>query len=192
MSNHNLSRTSRSRMAAGIVAALILSLPAATLGKQFEAWGPASVEAAVNSSAPDGCPIESPDGRSLYIASTRSGTLGGNDIWVAHRTNDASPWSAPENLGAPVNSGFNDYCPTPLNGNWLLSVERNHCTSARSRSSTPAASCVSRRLTCDARTPPNNQINRSKKWMPMLVTMPPERSTWPFQDVSYQEPRAVM
>lgn len=124
MSNHNRSRTSRSRMAAGIVAALILSLPAATLGKQFEAWGLASVEAAVNSSVADGCPIESPNGRSLYIASTRSapGALGGNDIWVAHRTNDASPWSAPENLGAPVNSEFNDYCPTPLNGNWLLFV----------------------------------------------------------------------
>ncbi|MEX1157096.1 MAG: hypothetical protein WED12_08005 [Chloroflexota bacterium] len=104
------------------MAALILSLPAAAFGKQFEAWGPAAVEAAVNSAAPDGCPIESPNGRSLYIASTRSGTLGGNDIWVAHRTNDASPWSAPENLGAPVNSEFNDYCPTPLHGNWLLFV----------------------------------------------------------------------
>lgn len=124
MSTNNLSRTSRSRMAAGIVAALILALPAVTFGKQFETWGPAMAETAVNSSAPDGCPIESPDGRSLYIASMRSGTpaQGGNDIWVAHRTNDTSPWSEPENLGAPVNSEFNDFCPTPLNGNWLLFV----------------------------------------------------------------------
>ena len=122
MSMHSPAHPSQSRMAAGILAALILSLPAAAFGKQFEAWGPAVVEAAVNSAAADGCPIESPNGRSLYIASTRSGTLGGNDIWVAHRTNDASPWSEPENLGAPINSEFNDFCPTPLNGNWLLFV----------------------------------------------------------------------
>ena len=40
-------------------------------------------------------------------------------------------------------------------------------------------------------TAPNSQISKSKKWMPMLVTMPPERSSEPFHDTSYQRPRAV-
>ena len=40
-------------------------------------------------------------------------------------------------------------------------------------------------------TGPNSHSSRSKKWMPMLVTMPPERSSEPFHDTSYQRPRAV-
>jgi len=101
---------------------LTLLMAAEATGKSFNGWGPAVAEADINSPAPDGCPIESPNGRELYIASTREGTLGGNDIWVAHRTNDAAPWSEPENLGFPINGTANDYCPTPLNGNWLLFV----------------------------------------------------------------------
>jgi hypothetical protein len=76
----------------------------------------------VNSAAPDGCPIESPDGLSLYIASTRPGTLGGNDIWAADRLDKEAPWSEPQNLGAPVNTEFADFCPTPLDGRWLMFV----------------------------------------------------------------------
>ena len=36
-------------------------------------------------SVPRWLPIESRDGLSLYIASSRTGTLGGNDIWAADR-----------------------------------------------------------------------------------------------------------
>ena len=87
-----------------------------------DTWEPAVLVAEVSSEAADGCPIESPDGRSLYIASARTGTLGGNDIWVAHRRNDRSPWSTPVNVGAPVNSEANDFCPTPLGFGGLLFV----------------------------------------------------------------------
>jgi hypothetical protein len=31
----------------------------------------------------------------------------------------------------------------------------------------------------------------SKKWMPMFIATPPERSSEPFHDTSYQAPRAV-
>lgn len=87
-----------------------------------KSWGVAAPVAEVNSSAGDGCPIESRDGLSLYIASTRTGTLGFNDIWAADRASTDEAFSEPQNLGEPVNSGAHDYCPTPIYGSWLLFV----------------------------------------------------------------------
>ncbi|HKS54430.1 MAG TPA: sialidase family protein [Steroidobacteraceae bacterium] len=78
----------------------------------------------VNSSFPDGCPIEAPDGLSLFFASARPEVPGniGNDIWVADRESLTSPWQPPKNLGAPVNSLANDFCPTPVYGRSLFFV----------------------------------------------------------------------
>jgi hypothetical protein len=85
-------------------------------------WNVAVPVVEVNSTAADGCPIESPDGRSMFFASTRLGGLGGNDIWVAHRRRPRDAWSTPERLAEPVNSTANDFCPTPLPGRRLLFV----------------------------------------------------------------------
>jgi sugar (pentulose or hexulose) kinase len=41
----------------------------------------------------------------MFFQSNRPGTLGGNDLWTAVRDSVLDPWSAPENLGAIVNSG---------------------------------------------------------------------------------------
>ncbi|MBV6418182.1 MAG: hypothetical protein CMLOHMNK_02981 [Steroidobacteraceae bacterium] len=87
-----------------------------------KSWSVATPVAEVNSTAGDGCPIESRDGLSLYIASARPGTLGGNDIWAADRASKDEPFGEPQNLGAPVNTAANDYCPTPIHGSWLLFV----------------------------------------------------------------------
>jgi Tol biopolymer transport system component len=65
-----------------------------------------------NGPALDGCPFISPDGKSFYMASTRPGGLGGIDIWVSMRAGADDPWGAPINVGAPVNSPQNDFCPT--------------------------------------------------------------------------------
>ena len=65
-----------------------------------------------NTSALDGCPFISPDGKKFFMASTRPGGLGGIDIWVATREKDGDPWGEPVNVGAPVNSAANDFCPT--------------------------------------------------------------------------------
>ena len=104
---------------------------AAQAGPHFSVWGPAQKvdEIAGNSSelnTPflDGCPIQSPDGLSLYMASNRPGGLGGLDIWVAWRENKDAPWGAPVNLGPPVNSAADDFCPTPINGGGLFFVSR--------------------------------------------------------------------
>lgn len=106
---------------------IIGTLPAAFLpnlagAQQYTAWNVATAVAEVNSVAADGCPIESPDGLSLYIASMRAGTLGGNDIWASDRASKSSAWSEPQNLGAPVNTAANDFCPTPLGNGYLMFV----------------------------------------------------------------------
>jgi hypothetical protein len=108
-----------------VAVAVLLLVPAGVAGKSFSAWGLALPEPGVNTAAAEGCPIESPDGLSLYIASNRTGGTGSpdpNDIWVFHRESVDGPWGPAENLGQPVNSAFADFCPTPLRGNALLFV----------------------------------------------------------------------
>lgn len=68
----------------------------------------------------DGCPIESPGGDQLFIASMR-GPGGDNDIWVATRGEDGE-FGVPSMLPAPVNTDADEFCPTPLRGNHLLFV----------------------------------------------------------------------
>ena len=89
---------------------------------KYSAWSVALPVAEVNDLTVDGCPIESRDGLSLYIASFRTGGLGGNDIWAADRASKDEPFGQPQNLGGPVNSGANDFCPTPIYGSYLMFV----------------------------------------------------------------------
>jgi hypothetical protein len=78
----------------------------------------------LNTSSLDGCPIQSPDGLSLYMASNRPGGKGGLDIWVASRSSTRVGWGEPQNLPEPINSAVDDFCPTPLHGGGLLFVSR--------------------------------------------------------------------
>jgi hypothetical protein len=78
----------------------------------------------INTAALDGCPIQSADGLSLYLASNRPGGKGGLDIWVATRPSTSSAWGPPQNLGEPVNSVSDDFCPTPVGKNGLFFVSR--------------------------------------------------------------------
>jgi len=97
---------------------------------QFTEWAPAvSVEtipgtdAAFNTSFLDGCPAPSKDGLTIYMASNRPGGQGGLDIWAAHRDSADDPFGPPLNLGAPINTAADEFCPTPLtNGQALLFV----------------------------------------------------------------------
>lgn len=50
------------------------------------------------------------DGTTLYFSSKRHPSVGDYDIWVSHLKNGA--WSAPENIGKPVNSKFADTYPS--------------------------------------------------------------------------------
>jgi hypothetical protein len=89
---------------------------------EYGDWRAPTAVAEVNTAAHDGCPIESPNGRQLYIASTRTGGFGKNDIWVAERPDKKSPWGPMQNLGSTINTVDQEFCPTPLGGRRLLFV----------------------------------------------------------------------
>ena len=109
----------------------IAALPAVAGAVGFSAWGQAQKIDEINGNSSelntpflDGCPILSPSGLRLYQASNRPGGQGGLDIWVARRASTDAPFGAPQNLGAPVNSASDDFCPTPVRGGGLYFVSR--------------------------------------------------------------------
>jgi Tol biopolymer transport system component len=123
MSKRLLTLASLALLAAVAAAA---SLAAA---KGLSAWGtPVNAESVpgtsseLNTPSLDGCPILSPDGLSLYMASDRPGGRGKLDIWVARRTSRNAPFGAPVNLGEPVNSSEDDFCPSPMERGLFLFV----------------------------------------------------------------------
>jgi len=134
----------RKWMKAALVAALmsLTALVATAQAAHYSGWSSAQKidetggnSSELNTRFQDGCPIQSPDGLSLYIATTRPRFVGDArtdlDIWVATRDNVDDPWGAPVNLGEPVNSTADDFCPTPVRGKGLFFVSRK----------TTAASC---------------------------------------------------
>jgi len=64
-----------------------------------------------NTQAIEGCPFISRDGTMFFMASDRPGGEGGIDIWVSTRSSENEAWGEPVNLGPPVNSAANDFCP---------------------------------------------------------------------------------
>ncbi len=52
------------------------------------------------------------DGREVFFFSTRSGGLGGADLWTSTRRSIHDAWSAPVNLGAPLNSAAAEQQPS--------------------------------------------------------------------------------
>jgi Tol biopolymer transport system component len=82
---------------------LVLQLAASKRSNSM--WSePVNLGPPINSAFDDNAPALSPDGLSLYFASTRPGGLGNPDIWVSHRASVDGPWEAPVNLGAPINT----------------------------------------------------------------------------------------
>lgn len=116
---------------ASIAATIVVGITAVAAGARLSAWGaPQKIDeiagnhADLNTPSLDGCPIHSPDGLSLLMASNRPGGKGGLDIWVATRPSTSAPWGAPTNLGEPVNSAADDFCPTPVGKRGLFFVSR--------------------------------------------------------------------
>jgi hypothetical protein len=115
-------------VAAAVAAGAALAAPS---GSHVLAWSTAQKldevagnHADLNTPALDGCPSQSPDGLRLYLASNRPGGKGGLDIWTATRASRDAPWGAPQNLGEPVNSAADDFCPTPVGKGGLFFVSR--------------------------------------------------------------------
>lgn len=108
-----------------VAAAVLVAIPGVAGAHRFSDWSTAVPEPGVNSPAADGCPIESPDGYRLFIASNRDpvgGATDTNDIYVAERPSIDATFGTPVRLPLPVNSSVADFCPTPLAGKGLLFV----------------------------------------------------------------------
>ena len=74
-------------------------------------WGPAVLVPELSSPLNEQRPSVRFDGLELFLDSDRLGTFGLRDLWVSTRETSLDPWSAPVNLGATVNSTFNDQQP---------------------------------------------------------------------------------
>ena len=115
----------RARITVAFGAAALIASLAGIAYAHSGAWGPPQKIDEINGNSSelntpylDGCPIQSPDGLSLYMASNRPRYVGDTrtdlDIWVAHRRNKHAPFGAPQNVASPVNSTADDFCPTPI------------------------------------------------------------------------------
>lgn len=87
------------------------------------AWGaPQNLGATINTSANDTPSSISPDGREMFIQSTRPGGVGGVDIYTSTRTdpNNDFGWMTPVNIGSAINTssldGFGNYFVDPSTG----------------------------------------------------------------------------
>jgi len=73
-------------------------------------WSKAyNLGAEINSPYDDISPFLSSDGSTLYFASNRPSSIGGFDIFKSSFEVGRQLWSAPSNLGQPINSGRDDY-----------------------------------------------------------------------------------
>ena len=78
----------------------------------YEWSAPTNLGSVINTAAGEGSQCLSADGLTLLFDSDRSGGQGKTDLWMSRRPTLIAPWSAPENLGATVNSSENEHVPT--------------------------------------------------------------------------------
>jgi hypothetical protein len=144
--------------------------------QKLDAFGGNSAE--LNTASIDGCPAQSPDGLRLYLASNRPGGRGGLDIWVATRPAASAPWGAPQNLGEPVNSAADDFCPTPVGKTGLFFVSREPLPGACGQGDiyftherAPGAWAEPERLLC-APAGPNSELDeQGPSWVDVSNTL---------------------
>ncbi|HUQ96166.1 MAG TPA: tetratricopeptide repeat protein, partial [Chitinophagaceae bacterium] len=79
--------------------------------KTNEGWSEAiNLGNTLNSEDWESQPCLSPDKRDLYFTSRRAGGFGGSDLYVSH-LGDNGKWSAPQNMGAGINTSGDEACP---------------------------------------------------------------------------------
>jgi hypothetical protein len=78
-------------------------------GESFGAPVPAP---GLNTAANEFRPNLRRDGLEIFFDSNRAGGVGGLDLWTSTRASTSDPWSAPQNLGANVNSSANELRPS--------------------------------------------------------------------------------
>ena len=81
-----------------------------TQSKLMDKWGDEKqLPMNINSNNDDNYPFVLSDGVTMYYASKGNGSLGGYDIFVTRYNTSSDTYLAPEQLGMPFNSPYNDY-----------------------------------------------------------------------------------
>lgn len=78
--------------------------------KLLDGWSnPVSLSNIINTTANENYPFLLLDGVTVYYASDGEGSIGGYDIFITKYVSHSNTYLAPENIGMPFNSPFNDY-----------------------------------------------------------------------------------
>jgi hypothetical protein len=111
----------KNNVAASPLACLVLAVTFVQLASLFSAQDPPEYSdwsAPINLGPPNTvlaeiAPFVSSDGLSLYfVRGAGAGGFGGMDIWVSQRANKTDAWGPPQNVGAAINTAFNDFGPS--------------------------------------------------------------------------------
>lgn len=94
-----------------LLIAAVLAPRSVETARTFSAWSAPVSLVALNSPEDDILPHISKNGLSLYFASNRPGGFGDFDIYVSERPTIDAAWGPPVNLGATINTSFNDRAP---------------------------------------------------------------------------------
>jgi len=70
---------------------------------------PTKLDNNINSEGDEDYPYLSQDGKTFFFASTKHGSMGGYDIFKSTWNDRKNDWNTPVNIGAPINSPFDDF-----------------------------------------------------------------------------------
>jgi len=76
-----------------------------------DAWGEPTALGVLNSNSYDYGPSLSADGLVMFFNSHRAGGWGQSDVYMTTRSSLDAGWSPPVNIGLPVNTSYDEYCP---------------------------------------------------------------------------------
>ncbi|MDB5272635.1 MAG: outer membrane protein [Chitinophagaceae bacterium] len=87
---------------------------------------PVSLGKNINTDMDEDSPFLMPDGKTLYFSSKGHNSMGGYDVFVSHLSDETLAWSAPENVGYPLNTPYDD-----LHFSWSADGKRMYFSSIR-------------------------------------------------------------
>ncbi len=125
-----MSRTASRTTVLPIVLTLLVGLSVLNASRdeseRFDDWTPPeNLGDTVNSPFQEFLPTLSRNGLSLYFVSDRPGSLGGEDLWASRRERRDAPWGTPVNLGAGLNTAFDERSPELSRDGHLLFFATN-------------------------------------------------------------------
>jgi Tol biopolymer transport system component len=121
MKSHPRRSTRLVSLAAGLALFLVTAPPGGLEAWRLSEWSaPENLGASINSSFEESAPHLASDGLTLYFASTRTDSLGAEDLWVSRRASPRDPWGPATNLGPAINTGANERSPALSRNRRLL------------------------------------------------------------------------